>query len=388
MAYYFLFPEKDSTIYSHPFRQDLNTGIEETLELASELDNTGSLYYPSRFLVQFNDDEIKSVLNDKVSGVFSSSINIFNTEFNKTLPKTLTLELFPLSQSWENGTQRYNKHPNFANITSNGCSWLYTDDGTLVTSWNTGSFGTGTTASFIDSAKGGGVWYTGSGFEHSQSFNIVNDFDINLDITSIIKKYTSSFNGGVYPDGIPNNGFIIKRKDDFFGGTTNTTDQGKLNYFGIDTNTIFSPNLAIKWDDSSYNVSDSDILKKGKIQLSINNNKKFFKNSEEYTFRLDVRPQFPARTFVTSSNFLQTHYLTSKSFYSIEDYTSNEVIIPFDESFTKISTDEDGMFFKIYMNGLQPERYYRILIKNENSEGISVFNDKNIGGDCYFKVIR
>ena len=86
--------------------------------------------------------------------------------------------------------------------------------------------------------------------------------------------------------------------------------------------------------------------------------------------------------------FLQTHYLTSKSFYSIEDYTSNEVIIPFDESFTKISTDEDGMFFKIYMNGLQPERYYRILIKNENSEGISVFNDKNIGGDCYFKVIR
>ena len=77
MAYYFLFPEKDSTIYSHPFRQDLNTGIEEALELASELDNTGSLYYPSRFLVQFNDDEIKSVLNDKVSGVFSSSINIF-----------------------------------------------------------------------------------------------------------------------------------------------------------------------------------------------------------------------------------------------------------------------------------------------------------------------
>ena len=53
-----------------------------------------------------------------------------------------------------------------------------------------------------------------------------------------------------------------------------------------------------------------------------------------------------------------------------------------------MSADSDGMYFQIYMNGLQPERYYRILIKNENSEGISVFNDKNIGGDCYFKVIR
>ena len=73
MAYYFLFPEKDSTIYSHPFRQDLNTGIEETLELASELDNTGSLYYPSRFLVQFNDDEIKSVVKVLKSHFWGSS---------------------------------------------------------------------------------------------------------------------------------------------------------------------------------------------------------------------------------------------------------------------------------------------------------------------------
>ena len=36
MAYHFLYPEKDTTIYSHPKRQTLNTGIVETLFLDSE----------------------------------------------------------------------------------------------------------------------------------------------------------------------------------------------------------------------------------------------------------------------------------------------------------------------------------------------------------------
>ena len=34
MAYYFLFPEIDATIYSHPDRVDMNTGGDEILELA------------------------------------------------------------------------------------------------------------------------------------------------------------------------------------------------------------------------------------------------------------------------------------------------------------------------------------------------------------------
>ena len=52
MAYYFLYPEKDTTIYSHPYRQDLNTGIVETLSLTSEKGVTDDLYYPSRILLK------------------------------------------------------------------------------------------------------------------------------------------------------------------------------------------------------------------------------------------------------------------------------------------------------------------------------------------------
>ncbi len=72
MAYYFLYPEKDTTIYSHPFRQDLNTGIVETLSLASEKGDTDNLYYPSRALLKFKDSELNDVLANKVLNNFSA----------------------------------------------------------------------------------------------------------------------------------------------------------------------------------------------------------------------------------------------------------------------------------------------------------------------------
>lgn len=382
MAYYFLYPEKDTTIYSHPLRQDLNTGIVENLELTSEKGVTSSLYYPSRFLVQFKDTEINNVINNKVSGSFSASLKLYSTEYTKNLAQTQTIEISALAESWVNGTGRYNTHPSFAGIISDGCSWLYNDNGTDKTSWETSSFSANTTGSFSGSNKGGGVWYTGSGFEYSQSFSLVNDFDLDIDITNtVIKHYSSSYLSSTYPNGITNNGFIIKRVNDVYN---NTTDQGTLKYFSLDTNTIFSPTLAIKWDDSSYITSSgATILNSGKIQMNINNNKKVYRNEEEYTFRFTTRKQYPVRKFVTSSNYLDINYLTTASYYSIEDYTSKETIIPFDTSYTKLSADSEGMYFKLYMNGLQPERYYKILIRHDNNDGITIYDD-----NYYFKVTR
>jgi len=382
MAYYFLFPEKDTTIYSHPNRQDLNTGIVENLELTSEKGITNNLYYPSRFLVQFKDSEINDVINNKTNGSISADLKIFSTEFSKNIPQTQTLEIYAISQSWTNGTNRYNENPNFNNITSNGCSWLYSDNGTDKTSWTTSSFNTGTTGSFSGSDKGGGVWYIGSGFEYNQTFNLVNDFDINVNITdTVLKHYSSSHLSSNYPNGIPNNGYIIKKENDIFN---NSTDQGTLKYFSLDTNTIFSPALAIKWDDSSYVTSSgATILNSGKLQININNNRKEYKQSEEKTFRISSRKQYPTRTFTTSSNYLDINYLTTSSYYSIEDYSSKEVIIPFDTNYTKLSADSEGMYFKIYMNGLQPERYYKILIRHDNNDGIAIYDD-----NYYFKVTR
>ena len=69
MAYYSIFPEKDSTIYSHPDRTRLNTGKDEVLELLEEKDSSKEIYYPSRFLIKFKNTEIKEVLETKLKGI-------------------------------------------------------------------------------------------------------------------------------------------------------------------------------------------------------------------------------------------------------------------------------------------------------------------------------
>ena len=382
MAYHFLFPEKDTTIYSHPNRQNLNTGVGEILELTTEKGITNELYYPSRILLQFKDSELNDVITNKVTGNFSASLKLYATEYAQNFPTSQIVELYPLSESWDNGNQKYSENPTNNNITSNGCSWLYKDNGTTKTSW--GTLTPNTTGSFSGSSTpvSGGIWYTGSGFESTQTLGIVNDLDLDFNVTSQIQKFSSSlFTSQGYPNGLPNNGFILLRENDVHN---NTTDQGSLKYFSVDTNTIFSPTLTIKWDDSSYVTgSEATLLDSGKIQLNISNNKKYYKNSEEYTFRINVRKQFPTRTFATSSNFLDTGYLKHTSYYSIEDYTSKEVIVPFDTSYTKLSADSEGMFFKLDMNGLQPERYYKILIRHDCNDGIILYDDY-----CYFKVTR
>ena len=60
---------------------------------------------------------------------------------------------------------------------------------------------------------------------------------------------------------------------------------------------------------------------------------------------------------------------------------TNEFIITFDEQYTKISSDQNGNYFDIYMNGLEPERYYEIVIRTNIQGTIKTFND-----EFYFKV--
>ena len=65
MAHYFLFPEKDATIYSRPTNQTLNTGIDEILTLRDIESNTDTNFYPSRILIQFNTTQLVDVINNK-----------------------------------------------------------------------------------------------------------------------------------------------------------------------------------------------------------------------------------------------------------------------------------------------------------------------------------
>ena len=68
-----------------------------------------------------------------------------------------------------------------------------------------------------------------------------------------------------------------------------------------------------------------------------------------------------------------------------KDAKTEEVIIDFDTTFTKVSCDNTSNYFKIYMNGLEPERYYQIIIKTILSSGETIIIEDPLN---YFKVIR
>ena len=384
MAYYFIFPEKDATIYSHPDRTKMNTGGDEILEIVKEKGSSDQRYYPSRVLIQFKNEEIKDTISNKVgSSVFNNgtsevALKLLSSQ-HRNLTSVLNLEVFALSQSWDEGTGRYSNLP----TSSNGCSWVFRDNDTTSTQWLTSSFAVATTGSIdaLGITKGGGVWYTGSAFQGSQQFLQGSSLDTDINVTSIVQKFSASlFANSIYPIGISNHGFLIKQPDSVEQDTSSSF--GEMKYFSVNTHTIFPPKLIFKWDDSIHN-SQSIAKQNGELSVSLYRNKEEYNQNDEAIFRVHVRDKYPVRQFASSSNFLNAGYFTTSSLYSIRDAHTEEEIIPFDNKFTKLSADDEGMFFKIFMKGLQPERYYRVLFKHTNNEGTKVYDD-----NYHFKVVR
>ena len=314
MAYYFIFPEKDATIYSHPDRTTLNTGHDEILEIVKEKGSTNQRYYPSRVLIKFKNEEIKDTISNKIgSSIFNNgtsevALQLLSSE-HKNLETTLNLEVFAVSQSWNEGTGRFSNLP----TSSNGCSWLYRDNDIDKTLWVSSSIGPGgivtgsiadnTTASLHMSGnkqtvtEGGGAWYTGSAFQGSQQFLNSDSLDTNINVTSIVQKHSASlFSNSTYPTGIFNNGFIIKQPDSIEQDTSSSF--GEMKYFSVDTHTIFPPRLAFKWDDSSHN-KQSSAKQSGELNVSLFRNKEEYNQNDEAIFRLHIRHKYPTRHFTS-----------------------------------------------------------------------------------------
>ena len=84
------------------------------------------------------------------------------------------------------------------------------------------------------------------------------------------------------------------------------------------------------------------------------------------------------------SVYLNNKALPTSSYWSIKDLDTEEIVVDYDTTYTKISCDTSGSYFDVYMNGLQPERYYKLLFKTVLATGGTVISDNNY----YFKVIR
>jgi hypothetical protein len=373
MAIYKLFPSKDASIYSR--YPNKNTGLDEILDVSIEDAQDSGNTQASRFLIQFSQTEITDVLTNKVSSSLWSASLMAYLAYGDGLNIDTTLEFYPISQSWEMGTGKFSYSPEY----TNGVSWKYRGAST-TSEWATSSFSPFVTASY-NVTKGGGTWYTASSnpsivptVTASQTFNYFDDFDINIDVTNIVKAWTSSL--------IENNGIIVKQNVEFVDSLNyNNT----LRYFSRDTHTIYPPSLDIKWRDYVWDTGSSTqtILNALPVFIDIAENPGIFYPESINRFRVNARPEYPDRVYQTSSLYTTNYYLPTSSYYAIKDLDTNEFVINFDEQFTQLSADNNSSYFDLYMSGLQPERYYTILIKTSIDNSILIF-DNNYN----FKVIN
>lgn len=371
---YAIYPVYDATLYEkYPKR---NTGIDQIIELDKTLPDVPDIdgfywdgVYNSRIVMKFDINYLTSLINQgRVSSKSQYYLSLKATQAQE-LPLEYTVHVHPLAKSWVNGQGHLYDNPEL----DTGVSWKYRngyffDQGQR---WYSGSLQSGTTGSY-STVQGGGIWYTSSLCTYT--LNYVSVPDVRINVTPIVKQWLSG--------SIPNHGFIIKHTPEL---ENDLTFAGSLKFFGRDSHTVFLPKLEIAWDDSTHTGTSSLSEVGDNFVVHISNIKKQYRSESKEVFRVSAREAQPPLTFATSSRYLQVKRLPTSSYYAIQDYSTTEYIIPFDTGSTKLSVDSKGNFFRMDMNVLLPDRYYKIMIKCIQDGG----NIEQIFDDgYYFKVVR
>tara|TARA_A100001037_G_scaffold280648_1_gene283599 strand:+ start:950 stop:2128 length:1179 start_codon:yes stop_codon:yes gene_type:complete len=391
--YYFEYPITDTTIYEGSVTSSINTGLDQILEVRKSVNSNGSVIDVSRILIKFNYSYISQSIQ---SGIIPSTakyyLNLYDA-VSEELAVEQTLNAYIVSGSWNGGTGYLDRDPSI----SDGASWKYRDDDTTETQWLSGS------------DTQGGTWFTSSfsgQYECSASHDLVYETtDIRMDVTDIVKNQI--YSGSTYGQ----NGFIIKRENlvtsqslfsiydpTWSTGSAehNTTKLGDLKFFSRETHTIYPPKLEVEWDDSSWDtgsLSELSATDLDRLSIYFNNLKPEYKEKSKVKFRFTGRELYPTRGFETTPAALTvktlpkgTTAMGQGTYYSVKDAETEETIIPFSTG-SIVSCDSTGNFFNLWLDGFQPERFYRFQIKVVSGSGAtetSMIYDE----DYTFKVVR
>lgn len=222
--------------------------------------------------------------------------------------------------------------------------------------------------------QGGGTWYTASfsnGNHYKQSFTKYTD-NLNVEVTDYVNEWLDGTR--------TNNGLIIKKQNT---DESSTRKFGSIKFFSSDTNTIYPPTLEVRWDDSSFSTGSLEALDTDDMIVYVKNLGTEYKESSKGKIRVYGRERFPARTFSSTSNYTLVKYLPTTTYYSVVDAETEQVIIPFDTNYTKVSCDSTSNYFNFWFNGLQPERFYKFVFRVDQNGTTRYFDD-----NFYFKVVR
>lgn len=389
--HYSIFANKDSWISSGSSRidgtsfRDQNFGKDEILEVKKEYFNR-SLDYVTRALVYFDLTKIsQSVDNGDITSDAKYYLKMYESSGNQELSLEYKLVAHPVSQSWIEGTGKFDDSPK----TTNGISWenIQYEPGANAVTWSN------TSNAWLD----GGNYMSGAGFSVSQSFSNASP-DIEMDVTDIVKGWLSgSTNAPRMLDpaatshaanvsgGLPNYGFLLK----FSGSHEHTASAddsityGKLKFFSSDTNTIYAPKLEARWDDHKPSTGSNtgsmlELTMSGVTDnfLYMRGLRESYKENEKVKFRIGARDRYIQTTFSGSVQTVSQSYITEGSgSYSIKDLATGETIVPF-SSYTSMSCDTKGNYFIQWLNTFEPNREYKILLKLRYDDGQeAIFDD-------------
>ena len=388
MAIYKLFPYKDATLYS--FYPDMNTGIDPITTISNLNFAVASNPQVARFLTEFVQSEIVDVIDNKISGAeWDVDFKSFIATAQGIVEAT-DISVHPLAQFWYNGTGTYLDVPQ----TTDGCNWNSPNFKDSGVTWSiSGSDGTDhyVTSSFNTTyaTVGGGAWYysgsDGTEYAVTQSFDTRSTQDLKVNAKTVCSLWYSASLGVNSSASLPNYGFITKWENSV-EFNTNTQIQPVMQFYSVDTNTIYPPQLEFKWRDYQSILTGSataSIVDTTNLVSSLAENPGYFTPQSINRFRFNVAPKYPTRTFSTGSLFVQTRYLPTSSYYAIKDLETNEFVIDYDTNYTQLSSDTKGNYFDLYMNGLEPERYYKVCVKTTINGSTLVLDD-----NYYFKVVN
>ncbi len=329
MAIYKIFPEKDATIYSdYPAK---NTGIDEILEVSAYNNFLGENQV-ARSIIKFSTTDITNVLTTISTASYDIYLKLYLANAS-ALPNDYTLICHPISQSWEMGTGRYAASPEV----TNGVSWA---SRSMTIGWST------------------------AGGSFNAALNATQSFSYN-DIKDVEMKVTSIVNDG-------SEGLLLKYTSSLeFASSSNSV----LKFFSKDTHTIYPPCLEFRWVDYTYSSSLSTIDSED-IVLTLKNNKAVYNQDDVHRFRVAVRDLYPVRTFQTSSVYLNNKVLPTASYWALKNVATDEIVIDYDVTYTKLSADSVGNYFDLYMSGLEPDVNYKLIFKSViNNNTVVVDND-------------
>ena len=386
--HYFEFATEDATLYEGEATQSVNTGLDPILEVRKDMNDNGTVINVSRALVKFDLSYISaSVQNSLIPKSTKYYLNLYDAG-SVDLPSSQTLYSYPVSQSWTMGDGTYHSNPQI----TEGCSWRYRDGENDGTQWISGSNNTG------------GTWFSGSYASGTRNLTCSSSLeyettDIRMDVTDIVHAWI--YSGSLYP----NQGFMVKRSGSVGNVTSgsgvqegDTIKYGQLKFFSRDTSTIYPPKLEAVWDDQTWSTGSLEPLTGSALEDTVIYFKGLrpeYKQNSKVRFRLVGRERYPKKTYSTTAAEVAVKYLPSGSqyiehgtYYQVRDAVTDDVIIPYGTG-SIVSCDTESNYFNVWMNGLQPERYYKFEIRVVTGSKSSATQIENYYDDDFtFKVTR